>query len=172
MDLHRWVCEEGHSITCGQGRMGGGGTGWGCGNQHRGITWPSSSLSGGSRPAGSSRFHQQCRGAPGHTSSYPVADGEKGNTGQSYSSGVICPNSTYATNHVRGVTSPKKNKEYVTQVRADFLRLEALLQATTFVWHWVKGYSKEDSREARGNDRVDRLADIGAEEAELCPRLP
>ena len=96
----------------------------------------------------------------------------QGNNGQRYSSVVICPDSTYTMNHVRGVTSPKKNKEYVAQVRADFLRLEALLPATTFVWHWVKGHSKEDSREARGNDRADRLADIGAEEAELRPRLP
>ena len=96
----------------------------------------------------------------------------QGSNGKRYSSVVICPDSTYAMNHVRGVTSPKKNKEYVAKVRADFLQLEALLPATIFVWHWVKGHSKEDSREARGNDRVDKLADIEAEEAKLRPRLP
>ena len=55
---------------------------------------------------------------------------------------------------------------------ADFLRLEALIPTTSFVWHWVKGPSKENSRDARGNERSDKLADIKAEEAKLRSRMP
>ena len=47
-----------------------------------------------------------------------------------------------------------------------------MLTATSFVWHWVKGRWKENSRDAWGNDRTDKLADIGAKEAELRPRIP
>ena len=55
-------------------------------------------------------------------------------------------------NHMRGITTPKKHKECVTQVRNDFLRLESLLPTTSFVWHWIKRHSTENSREARVNE--------------------
>ena len=73
---------------------------------------------------------------------------------------------------MRGITTPKKHPEYDTQVRDDFLRLQSQLPATSFVWHWVKGLSSEDSREARDNARADKQADIGAEEEGLRPRMP
>ena len=74
----------------------------------------------------------------------PQAEG-----GGQYTSVVIYPDSTYAMNHVRGITTPRKHTEYVAHVRNDFLRLESLLPTTSFVWHWVKGHSSEISREAR-----------------------
>ena len=83
---------------------------------------------------------------------------------------VIVPDSEYAMGVIRGWTTPQQNKEYVAQVRGDYVELQEAWPDTEFLWSWQKSHTKDPSRKGKGNAQADKLAEKGMRMAVPQPR--
>ena len=89
---------------------------------------------------------------------------------------IICPDSSFAISRVSTKGKLKSHASYATHLRELLQAVKDRYPSVGVEFHKVEGHSARDDREARGNNRVDSLAKVGAESYISVPlprpRLP